>query len=306
MDKCDDKIIAEVRSFSRFYTNIIGLLDQSILNSTYSLTEARILFEIGQSNKCTAKDLSSSLDVDRGYMSRILSNFEVNGLITKEISKQDGRVCHLYLTPKGKDEFSMLCDRSNKQIEELTKDLREEEKDKLVESFRYIKYKLSNVYHDIKIRDYEQRDIAFIINRHEVLYQKEYGFTEEFTDYVSIYVNKFIEDHDQERENILIAECNGKNVGVIAVVKESDTTAQLRWFLIEPEMRGRGLGKQMVDMALDFCREKEYKHVFLLTLSILKPARHIYSERGFTLTDTKENNEWADYTVEEERWDLEL
>lgn len=306
MDKCDDKIISEVRSFSRFYTNIIGLLDQSILNSTYSLTEARILFEIGQSNECTAKELSNSLDVDRGYVSRILSEFETNGLIVKEISKQDGRVCHLYLTQKGKDEFTMLCDRSNKQIEKLIKDLSEDEKDKLVESFKYIKYKLSNGHHNIKIRDYEQRDVDFIINRHAVLYQKEYGFTEDFTKYVSIYVNKFIEDHDKERENIWIAECNGKNVGVIAVVKESDTTAQLRWFLIEPEMRGKGLGKQMVDMALDFCREKGYKHVFLLTLSMLKPARHIYSEHGFTLTDTKINDEWATYPIEEERWDLEL
>ena len=305
MNKHDELIISEVRKFSRFYTNIIGLLDQSILNSAYSLTEARILFEIGNSDKCTAKDLANSLDVDRGYMSRILSSFEADGLIAKQTSTKDGRVSYLGLTPKGKAEFIMLGDRSNEQIEKLIEGLSHNEKEKLVESFRYIEKKLSG-FDEITIRDYEQKDIDFIINRHEVLYQSEFGFTAEFTDYVRIYVNKFIEHHDKERENIWIAEQDGKQVGVIAVVKEDDATAQLRWFLIETDMRGMGLGKKMVDLALDFCKEKDYKHVFLLTLSILKTARHIYSRSGFKLTETTDVDGWADYTVVQERWDLDL
>lgn len=306
METKDKALIAQVRSFSRFYTNIIGLLDKSILDSPYSLTQARILFEVGKMVKCTANELSQRLNIDRGYMSRILNGFEADGLINKEGSIDDGRVIDLTLTQKGKEELAMLEDRSTKQIEKLVMHLTDEEKDKLVESFKYIKKKLTYECNDIVIRDYDQKDIDFIINTHETLYQAEYNFLPCFTDYVSVYVNKFNDHHDKDRENIWIAEKDGKQVGVIAAVKSTEDTAQMRWFIIEPEARGLGLGQKMVDIVLDFCKDKGYEHIFLLTVSILGAARHIYSERGFVLTGTSENNEWANYTVIEERWELDL
>jgi len=306
MGEKDELVVSEVRSFSRFYTNIIGLLDQCILDSPYSLTEARILFEIGKTGKCTANSLTGQLDIDRGYMSRILNSFETDGLIKKENSIEDGRMVDLSLTEKGKEELSLLEKRSSEQIQKLTEHLTVAEKGKLIESFKYIKRTLAYGCSGVILRNYEQKDIDYIINRHEVLYQTEYNFLPRFTEYVSIYVNKFNKHHDEKRENIWIAEKDGKQVGVIAVVKADEDTAQLRWFLIEPYMRGIGLGQKMLNTAIDFCKEKGYKHVFLLTVSILEAARHIYRQRGFKMTETSDNNEWADYLVKEERWDMDL
>ena len=305
MEKQKD-VVSEVRSFSRFYTNIIGLLNQNILDSPYSLAEARILLEIKKTKDCTANVLADKLDVDRGYMSRILASFETRGLLTKQNSKEDGRILYLHLTQKGKQESDILEEKSDKQIEKLINHLSHKEKEKLIMALNYVEKSLSFGDNPVTIRGYRAEDVAFIIERHEALYQSEYGFTPGFTDYVRKYVVKFDEHHDEEKEYIWIAEQNGKQVGVIAVVKVDETTAQLRWLLIEPEMRGKGLGRKLVETALDFCKEKGYKHVFLLTLNILEAARHLYAGYGFELTETTENYDWANRLILEERWEMDL
>jgi len=143
---------------------------------------------------------------------------------------------------------------------------------------------------DAVIRIYKPEDIDYIIKRHREIYYKEYGFGPEFGDYVEKYVNEFNKKHDDTKENIWIAELKGKQVGVIALVKADEDTVMLRWFLIEPEMRGKGLGHKLMDIFMNFCREEEYKHVFLWTVHKLQTARHLYSKYGFKLTETKLNN----------------
>lgn len=302
----NELVVDELNAFSRFYTNVIGLLNQSILNSPYSLTEARILYDISKSNKCTANCLSERLNVDRGYMSRILNNFEENGLISKENNKDDARMQILSITEKGKMEVLDLEERTSKQLAKLTAHLSHEEKEELVKAIKLIEKSLSLDEYCIKIRSYEEKDIDYIVKRHTDLYATEYGFSPRFTEYVKTYVEKFHAHHDENRENIWIAEKEGNPVGVIAVVKNEEDTAQLRWFLIEPDLRGKGLGRKLMKTALGFCREKGYKHIFLLTVDILETARRMYAKYGFTLTETSENHEWADFVVKEERWDMDL
>lgn len=158
----------------------------------------------------------------------------------------------------------------------------------------------------IIIRTYQQRDINYVIGSHKKLYEEEYGFTKEFSDYVKEYVLKFHEHHDDAKENMWIAEVNGEIVGVIAVVKVDDATAQLRWFLVEPEARGKGLGHTLMKTLIDFCKENGYKHIILWTVNILEAARYLYKTYGFSLTEEVGNDTWANNSIKEERWDLYL
>ncbi|MBA1336944.1 MAG: hypothetical protein HPY66_3380 [Firmicutes bacterium] len=159
-------------------------------------------------------------------------------------------------------------------------------------------------YH-AKIRPFKPEEADYIIRRHRDLYADEYGFDSTFESYVGDAVRKFLETYDEGAENIWIAESQGQPVGSIAIVRVDDTTSQLRWFLIEPEMRGKGLGNRLMETAVEFCREKNYKLVYLWTLSILEAARHLYKRYGFELTGTEEHDIWGKHLIEE-RWDLKL
>jgi DNA-binding MarR family transcriptional regulator/GNAT superfamily N-acetyltransferase len=303
MDKKNNLNIEQIRDFNRFYTNILGLLNAHILDSSYTLTEVRILLEIKKTVDCTANILISRLSVDRGYMSRIIKRFENNGLIIKENALTDNRISYLRLTPKGKEILSVLEDKSDNQVRDLIHHLSESDQRKLIKSMQHIKNTLLNGLSPISIRAFKPKDIEYIVDRHRVLYEAEFGFTSEFGDYVEEYVKKFIEHKDENYETIWIAEEKGEPVGVIAIVKVDDITAQLRWFLIEPEVRGRGLGHKLIEESINFCKEKGYKHIFLWTVNILEPARHLYKEHGFSLTECKEHVLWGHHLTEE-RWDL--
>lgn len=156
----------------------------------------------------------------------------------------------------------------------------------------------------VTIRNYVEKDLDFVIGRHTELYDVEYGLGPEFGGYVEKYSRLFHRDHG-DRENMWIAEDGGRPLGVIAIVRADDETAQLRWFLIEPDARGTGLGNRLVKIAIDFCREKGYRRVFLWTLSNLAAARHLYEKHGFSLTETKPNDTWSN-DLTEERWDMNL
>ncbi|MBB6219028.1 DNA-binding MarR family transcriptional regulator/N-acetylglutamate synthase-like GNAT family acetyltransferase [Anaerosolibacter carboniphilus] len=302
----DKSVVQALRSFNRFYTDILGLLNQHILDSPYSLTEVRVLFEIDKTEDCTANILMEKLNIDRGYMSRLLKRFEAKGFIRKENSIDDGRTFLLHLTPLGKETLVVLEQRSEDQILGLIKDLAEDEQEKLVKSMRYIKRTLLGSLNAVRIRAFQPEDIGYVVKRHRDLYESEYKFSAAFADYVEKAVSKFSECYDKEKENMWIAEVNGVPVGVIAVVRVDESTAQLRWFLMEPQMRGIGLGHKLMKTAMDFCKEKNYKHVFLWTVSILEAARHLYKVYGFKPTETHENDTWTERPIIEERWDLYL
>jgi len=305
MEGKTDWYISQIRSFNRFYTKILGLLNRHILDSPYSLTEVRILLEIGRLKSCTANRLIDKLEIDRGYMSRVLKSFESSGLIQKKGTDSDRRKLMLELTEKGKTTLAELEARSGRQLESLIGHLNDQERQELVRSMNSIKRALLSSINPVAIRTYRKEDLDYIIGRHRALYASEYGFGKEFGDYVEKYVLKFDEQHDEDKENIWIGEVDGKPVGMIALVKVDDMTAQLRWFLTEPEMRGAGLGHMLMDTVMNFCKSKGYKHIFLWTVNILEAARALYSRYGFLLTESKANDTWGGKLLEE-RWDLHM
>lgn len=297
--------VNEIRSFNRFYTDILGLLNKYILESEFSLTEARILLEINLNENCTSNKLMTLLNVDKGYLSRILKKFDEIKLIKKIPSNTDGRLFNLSLTHEGERKLQEIHDKSNKQIEKLIDKLNESELDLILSSMNSIETILKKDNHEITIRRYNETDLDYIITRHLEIYKSEYCFGPEFEYYVKKYILQFNENHDDNSEAIWIAESNGKRVGAIALVKVDEETAQLRWFIIEPDMRGKGLGNQLMKTLIEFCKEKKYTHVFLWTVSILKTARHLYEKYNFSLTESKPNNDWG-LSLIDERWDLYL
>lgn len=305
MDKNID-IITEIRGFNRFYTNILGLLDKHILNSGYSLTEARVIFEISKTECCTANQLCSSLDVDRSYMSRMISKFEKNNLIKRHTSSTDSRNIEIQLTEYGMKIFHELNDRSNVQIRELIANLKEEDCEKIRNAMKTIKKYLLLATNYIKIRTYQAADVEYVIDRQLSLYETERHFTSEiWKKYLTQGVISLVEKFDPNKDCMFILECNGNSSGCIAITHTHEDTAQLRYFFLEPEVRGLGAGHKLLEMALDFCREKNYKHIFLWTVSAQETARNLYRKAGFELTETSQNSDWG-VPVLEEKWDMDL
>ena len=301
-----DTITDHIRSFNRFYTNILGLIDKNILESEFSLTEARILFEIHELIQCTAITLTSRLSVDKGYMSRIIRKFEKKKLIEKSPSLEDSRASLISLTSEGLNLTEELIKKSNLQIENILKSLTLEECEEVSKSMDTIKKHLTKATKTLKIRNFTNDDLDFVINNQIKLYEVEYGFdTDEWKSYIKDGVGALVKEFNKEKDCIYILENQGQALGCIAITHVDDEIAQLRFFFIDSSLRGMGGGNQLVKKAIDFCKEKNYKKVYLWTFSTLKPARHLYAKNGFKMTDTHENTEWGT-PVLEERWDLDL
>lgn len=299
-------IVTEIRGFNRFYTNILGLLDQHIIDSGYSLTEARILFEISKTETCTANQLCSVLDIDRSYMSKIINKFEKKELISRQVSSTDNRNIEIHMTEKGMAVFHDLNNRANKQIEDLISKLESEDCEKLINSIRIVKKYFTKATKDLKIRPYQEQDIAYVIDRQLSLYESERQFTTEiWKKYLTQGVLSLIEKFDPEKDCMFILECDGNASGCIAITHTENHVAQLRYFFLEPELRGLGAGNSLLNAALEFCRQKKYSHVFLWTVSAQESARILYKNAGFKITETSENNDWGS-PVLEEKWDLDL
>ena len=299
-------IVTEIRGFNRFYTNILGLLDQQIIDSGYSLTEARILFEISKTDICTANQLCSILDIERSYMSKIINKFEKKDLIKRRKCGKDNRNIEIQLTEKGMTVFHDLNNRANKQIEDLLEKLNIEDCEKLLNGIRTVKRYFTKATKNIKIRPYEERDISYVIDRQLSLYESERQFTTEiWKKYLTQGVISLIENFNPDKDCMLILECDGNASGCIAITHTEESVAQLRYFFLEPELRGLGAGKNLLDSALNFCREKKYSHVFLWTVSAQESARKLYKNAGFNITETSKNESWGSLVLEE-KWDLDL
>lgn len=305
MDRKID-LITNIRGFNRFYTNILGLLDQHILDSGYSLTEARVIFEISKTEHCTANQLSSILEIDRSYMSRIITKFEKNGLIIRHTSKVDSRNIEIRLSEKGMDTFHKLNERSNNQIEKILEKLNDEDCEKVRDAMNIIKKYLTIATTDLTIRPFKKTDIEYVIDRQLSLYETERKFTSEvWKKYLTQGVLGLVDRFDPEKDCMFILECNGNPAGCVAITHAQENNAQFRYFFLEPELRGVGAGKRLLDTALNFCKEKGYKHVFLWTVSAQEAARSLYKKAGFEITETSENSDWGAPVVEE-RWDMDI
>lgn len=290
--------VTQIRDFNRFYTNIIGLVNQHILESPYSLAEVRVMLEINNAVECTASEITRVLQIDPGYLSRILRRFKTEGLIEITKSKIDGRAQNVALTEKGRATFSQLSNASDMQLVQILKPISQGTQQQLVTHMAAIQNILSdNANHSITIRNHQPGDAGYIAYRHGVLYAREYGLDQVFEKYVLQSLIKFLDA--PSRGNIWIAESHGSIIGFIGIVEVDKTTAQLRWFLIEPKFRGEGLGRKLVATAMEYCLQRGYKHVFLWTFKGLDSARHLYEDYGFTLTEEKENNTWKSRLIEQ-------
>lgn len=299
-----NNIISDVRSFNRFYTDILGLLDQHILDSGYSLTEARVLFEINKIQCCTASMLVKQLGIDRSYMSRIILKFQKNELISKTTSESDSRIKYIRLTDKGLRIFNHLNERSNCQIEDLLKPLGDKACNQIRDAMFIIRKNLTNDTNKFVLRPFTKKDIDYVRELHKNLYRIERKLSSNIFDkYIDKSIAAFVDEYNMKKDCMFMLEYYGKLAGSIAIKHIDNNTAQLRFFLIEPEARGKGAGRKMIDTIMNFCREKGYQHIFLWTISNQKVARHLYNSYGFQITYTQENHDWGTDVIEE-RWDL--
>ncbi|MCH4168694.1 MAG: helix-turn-helix domain-containing GNAT family N-acetyltransferase [Streptococcaceae bacterium] len=298
--------ITDIRGFNRFYTNILGLLDQHILDSGYSLTEARVIFELSKMEHFTANQLCQLLKIDRSYMSRTITKLEKSGLIKRSASLSDGRNIEIRLSDKGHQVFHQLNDRSNQQVEQILTTLSDDECRKVTDAMGIIKKYLMTASVDVKIRPYQKSDIEYVIDRQLSLYEAERGFTSEIWEkYLVQGVLELVENFDEAKECLFILECNGEQAGCVAIKQVEAGIAQFRYFFLEPELRGLGLGRQLIQKALEFCQEKDYNQVFLWTVSAQETARFLYQKAGFKITETHATSDWGTQVIEE-RWDLKL
>lgn len=297
---------SRIREFNRFYTNIIGLVNKTILDSPYSLAEARVLLELLMAGQYTATDLIRLLDIDPGYLSRILRRFRREKLLTTVRSPADGRVQLLSLTDKGRSVMTAISDASTRQVVAILNGLSVAEQQQLVahmEAVRAILSRQPQPPEPVVIRPYRAGDAGYIAYRHGVLYEREYGLDKVFESYVIAGMAKFFAGGADGE--IWVAEAAGQVIGAIAIVAAGPGTGQLRWFLIEPAFRGSGLGRRLMNVAIDYCRQRGFSRVFLWTFQGLDAACHLYASFGFRLTEETENTTWRD-KLTEQRWDLTL
>jgi DNA-binding MarR family transcriptional regulator/GNAT superfamily N-acetyltransferase len=297
-----------VRHFNRFFTRQIGVLREGLLHSSYPLTEARILFELGHRQHLTASDLCHELGLDAGYLSRILSRFEQQGLLEKVRPQRDGRQRLLRLTEEGGKAFALLDRRSRDEISEMLRDLGEEEQKRLLQAMQTIEGILTRglkFSQPFFLRAPNPGDMGWVTHRHGVLYAQEYGWNEEFEALVAQVGADFIRNYNAGRERCWIAEMNGEIVGSVFVVQSSETVAKLRLLLVEPKARGLGLGTHLVEECIRFARRCGYQKLVLWTNSVLLAARRIYEKTGFQLVAQEAHHSFG-YDLIGETWELPL
>ena len=300
--------IEAVRRFNRVFTRRIGVLREGLLHSSYSLAEARILFELAHREDSSASDLARELGLDPGYLSRTLARLEEQGLVSRARSERDGRRRVISLTSTGEDAFEMLDSRSREEVAEMLGGLSEEDRRRLLEAMRTIEGTLQKDYkfsEPFVLRAHEPGDMGWVVHRHGVLYAREYGWDERFEALVARIVADFIEGYDPAKERCWIAEMGGKQVGCVFVVKQSETVAKLRLLLVEPEARGLGLGSRLVGECIRFARNRGYQKITLWTNSVLDAARHIYEEHGFEIVEEEEHYSFSRDLVGQ-NWELAL
>jgi DNA-binding MarR family transcriptional regulator/GNAT superfamily N-acetyltransferase len=310
--RVDQNRIAMVRRFNRFYTRQIGVLRKTFLDSPYSLGEARVLYEIASGRSSTASEIGRALDLDAGYLSRVLRNFEKRGLIERKASARDARQSHLALSPRGRTAYAPLDARSQRDTGEMLGRLKAADQARLIAAMTTIETLLDGEAQakPATSRDYVLRvpapgDFGWIVKRHAELYAREYRWIEPFEGVCAQIVADFVNNNDPKRERCWIAELDGANVGTVMLVKDSAKVARLRLLLVDPKARGLGLGARLTDEAIRFARGAGYTKITLWTHSVLAAARHIYQKAGFTLTSSEKRKSFGQRVVSE-YWDLEL
>jgi len=303
--------VEAVRSFNRFYTGRIGVLPEDYLGSSYTLAEARVVYEIGRRRQATATELGRELDLDLGYLSRLLLGLKRRGVIQAKASPEDARRSVLTLTPKGQKSYLALDSRSRKEIGDLLSGLPDAQQARLVNAMSTVESLLggarknSSKKPEVRLRAHRPGDMGWVVHRHGALYFEEYGWDERFEALVAGIVARFVESYDARRERCWIAEIDGEPVGSVFVVKENETIAKLRLLLVEPQARGQGLGRRLVEECIRFAREKGYKKLVLWTQANLTAARNIYKTTGFKRVKQEAHRTFGPRVIGE-YWELNL
>ena len=298
MNSINKSLIKGIRRFNRFYTNILGLLDQHMPNSEFSLSEARVLYEIENIDNCTSKKLIEKLSIDPGYLSRMIKRFEKYGLTYRVQSREDGRLYYLYLTEDGREALLKLNEMSDIQIYNMINELQEQDKKRLVGSMEEIENVVleESISSEEKINircELKPGDIGYLIYMHGWIYAKECGYNHVFEGYVCKTFYEFFESYNSEKDRIWFAEVDGKIIGAVAIIGRTAKKAQLRWFILHPEFRGKGIGNKLLSEALNYCKEKGYQNVFLETTEDQEKAIGMYKRVGFRKVAEHENYTWG-------------
>jgi len=265
-------------------------------HSKYSLTEARIVFELAHRTNLTASDLCRELDLDAGYLSRILNKLEQQNLIEKNRSDEDGRQRLIKLTHEGQKAFELLDQRSNDEVSEILSKLSSGDRVNLVDAMATIEgildksFKYSEPFY---LRQHEAGDMGWVIHQHGLLYHREYGWNERFEILVARICLDFVNTYDAQREHCWIAEMQGEQVGSIFCIRENEDVAKLRLLLVSPKMRGSGLGTLLVNECIRFARRAGYKKLTLWTSDILVEARKIYDKADFLLVEEERHRSFG-------------
>lgn len=273
--------ITDIQSFHKVYQHVFKQADQVVLETGYSLTERDLLMEMSKTKRCIANTLITQLAIDRSYASRMLKKFEAKGLIQKVASNNDSRMKYIQLTTLGQQEVQRLTDCQREQISQLFSKLTPTEVEALCQVLVQIRNQLTKANDVVTIRSFKPSDIDYIISRHKTLYYAERHLSETFFAYVDQIVYEFVDSYHPETDCLKILVCNEIPAESIAIKRLDDQLAQLRFFMLEPEMRQRGYGNQLMDLALSFCREKGYRQVCLYTITAQVIARHIYETHAF-------------------------
>ncbi|HSS98488.1 MAG TPA: helix-turn-helix domain-containing GNAT family N-acetyltransferase [Terriglobales bacterium] len=300
--------VGAVRHFNRFYTRQIGVLQEHLLRSQFSLTEVRVLYELAYQKNVTAGELCRELDLDRGYISRMLKDFEAQRLITSTTSPSDRRRAFLSLTNKGRKVFAPLDRRSSAEISAMLAPHSAPKQKALLGAMRQIESILTPASQraPYSLRPHKPGDMGWIVHRHGELYAQEYQYDERFEALVAEVTAKFIQNFDPKRERCWIAERDAEILGSIFIVQESKSVAKLRLLFVEPGARGLGIGRNLVTECVGFARQAGYKKIVLWTQSELSAARHLYEEAGFKLIKKEPHQSWGRKDLVAETWELQL
>jgi len=305
----DEPLVEDVRRFNRFYTKTIGVLEEGMLHTPFSLQEARVIYELGKLERTTAGDLASRLSLDAGYLSRILAKIEAEGLVKRQPGEDDRRRSHVTLTADGRKAFRKLDDGSRKQVGELLAPLAPDERARLQAAMQGIERLLdkSTDNEPFTLRGPRSGDYGWIVHRHGILYNREYGWDETFEALVAEIVAEIGRELDPKRERCWIAERHGEFAGCVFLIRnrEQKNAAQLRLLLVEPGARGLGIGRHLVSECTAFARQCGYRKIVLWTQSALRSARRIYQAEGYRLVSEEKHHSWGrDLTGQ--YWELPL